>query len=269
MILVGSLFSSNRITTSVSNLNSISDKQAAKDLRTIKAALAESLAFRNPLLLKPADEIVQRLGGSDGFIGVHARVGDGEFSKSAQVNMEEVWHRIAQRLDFPNVGVVEDMWERVRPQETQTGIAERRVKRGEQQSRHTKRAPIPLAPLRPLSQLVNLTCRAPLHTSPSLALFNTPLYLATDSRSPTTDPVLSIFFAAFPCTFILADFESPDAALNEGQSVESIQVMKNTVNKLDGMPLGRLLLPFLEAVVAAKGVVTVGTKGSTFSGEYQ
>jgi hypothetical protein len=43
--------------------------------------------------------------------------------------------------------------------------------------------------------------------------------------------------------------------------------MSRLENQLDGVKLGRLFLPFLEAIVAAKGKITVGTAGSTFSGE--
>ncbi|KAL8292680.1 hypothetical protein RQP46_001292 [Phenoliferia psychrophenolica] len=86
--------------------------------------------------------------------------------------------------------------------------------------------------------------------------------MATDSPNPTTDPLLAPFFAAFPCTFILSDFDRP-SELNGGVLPEGTQDLHRLVNAADGVPL--LLLPFLEAIVVAKGFETVGTHGSTFS----
>ncbi|GAA5859674.1 hypothetical protein JCM8547_006188 [Rhodosporidiobolus lusitaniae] len=117
----------------------------------------------------------------------------------------------------------------------------------------------------PSANLRNITCRAPLHSEPRFRAFNTPLYLATDSRSPKTDRNLRPFFDAFPCTFVLSDFDHPDEERNDGVVVRSVGEMGRLVNENDGVPLGRLFLPFLEAMVAAMGKEVVGTKGSTFS----
>ncbi|GAA6006596.1 hypothetical protein JCM10207_004988 [Rhodosporidiobolus poonsookiae] len=122
------------------------------------------------------------------------------------------------------------------------------------------------APSASPDNLRNLTCRGPLHTEWRFRAFNTPLYLATDSRTPETDPNLRIFFDAFPCTFILSDFDRAVTTRNDGLTVKSVGEMGRLVNDLDGVALGRLFLPFLEAIVAAKAKETVGTPGSTFSG---
>lgn len=242
------------------------------------------MAFRNPWLLAPADAIRDRLGGTKGYVGVHARVGDGQFMWRARENMERAWRTVVSRLNVQQEAV-DAMW-------TKVGVPVPEDKEGEGWRRHIRRAKVeersewtkldggwnsddddddqpPLVKraddlTHPLPPLVNLTCRSPLHTDPTLLAFNTPIYLATDSRTPTTDPVLAPFFLAFPCTFILSDFDRP-SELNGGAVVESVGAMLRLVNKLDGTPLGRLLLPFLEATVAAKGYTTVGTYASTFS----
>ena len=175
-------------------------------------------------------------------------MGDGPFAVYAKEHMKELWWKLTRGMGVPR-SAAEELW-------TEVGF--------DPTSRHrTKRATFNLSIFD--SPLSNLSCRGELHLSPSLRSFNTPLYLATDSRLPTTDPLLAPFFAAFPCTFILSDFDRP-SSLNNGSSVDSVGRMLNLVNKADGVPLGRLLLPFLEAMVVAKGSMTFGTPGSTFSG---
>ncbi|BGP27871.1 GDP-fucose protein O-fucosyltransferase family protein [Rhodotorula toruloides] len=120
-------------------------------------------------------------------------------------------------------------------------------------------------PSRPLSPL--LTCRSDLHDpvlAPHLAPFNTPLYLATDSRSPTTDAALRPFLRWFPCVFFLSDFEGLVEEL--GELVESKEGGGRWVSEWDQQPLARYLFPFLEAEIAARATEVVGTPTSTFSG---
>jgi hypothetical protein len=279
VLLMGSLFSSTKIDT------------AHPDAGELREQFDQSLAFRNPWLIRPADEVAARLGND--FLGVHARVGDGAFQRNSQENMEEVWERLVHQMEV-DPEVRRAVWEQVKP------LAKDKIKRntvelgsGEVEPRaegstwteldgafeeselyyfdettgikHTlhKRAPLDEDELG-LPTLRNLTCRAPLHTAPELLPFNQPLYLATDSRNPAEDPALAIFFHTFPCTFVLNDFDRP-SELNDGVVVESAQQMSRLENENDGMPLGRLFLPFLEAVIAAKAKVVSGTPGSTFS----
>ncbi|GAA5924946.1 hypothetical protein JCM1841_005376 [Sporobolomyces salmonicolor] len=123
-------------------------------------------------------------------------------------------------------------------------------------------------PSQPLSP--SLHCRRPLYPSTSpFAPLNTPLYIATDSRAPTTDPALRIFFDTFPCAFLLGDF----AKRIEGVSEEGIAGLEELVrgggrwtSEWDGQEMSKYLFPFLEAEIAARGVEVVGTPESTFSG---
>lgn len=218
--------------------------------------------------------------------------------KNAEANIEVIWRRLMGRLRVEKE-VEDSLWERVGFSER--GVSGGKVKRSvadgaeEEVSTwslldreyvpdqsdsasnyecsfkryhspaHRKRAPVPTISARPPP--VNLTCRSPLHTDPKLLSLNVPFYLATDSRSPTTSLHLAIFFRTFPCTFILSDFDRP-SELNDGVVVESVGEMMRLENAKDGVGLGRLFLPFLEAVVASMGEITVGTKGSTFSGSF-
>lgn len=301
VLLVGSLFGTNRVWTSSSSFDGSS---VARSEQTF----ARAMAFRTPWLLRPADAIVERLGGMcarDGFVGVHARVGDGEFARHARGNMERAWREVVERLGVADE-VREEMWGWASRERDEASVVSRRdghrVKRAQHavesaassssswasldeydpeprerqtsQAEHAKRGIVDdllshissLDLAQPAVQLRNLTCRRPLHTEARFAAFNTPLYLATDSRAPESDANLAPFFASFPCTFVLSDFDTPDAARNDGLAVASVKQMGRLVNDLDGVGLGRLFLPFLEAVVAARARITVGTEHSTFSG---
>jgi hypothetical protein len=304
VILVGSLFGTGRVRHN-GPFPSDSSDESTLDSSSMVSYFARSLAFRNPYLLLPANVIRERLGGKGNYVGVHARVGDGVFVRKAAENMESVWRGLVWRLKVDEE-VVEGVWRRIRPRRRGKGNARLEMRgMGERsdwaildgtveeeliEDHPRRRSPqselddsrsdsddsSPIVALTLSSKptiiptpehLLSLTCRSPLHTDRTLLAFNTPLYLATDSRSPTTDPHLSIFFDSFPCTFILADFDSV-SDFNEGKIVDSVGRMKGLVNKADGIGLGRLLVPFLEAIVASKGRITVGTPGSTFSSKF-
>jgi hypothetical protein len=79
------------------------------------------------------------------------------------------------------------------------------------------------------------------------------LYIATDLKETRQQPLLSRFYSTFPCTFDLSDFKRHLAPLDR------------FINPIDGIPLRSHLLPFIDALVAAKALRVAGTKGSTFS----
>ncbi|GJN92275.1 hypothetical protein Rhopal_005305-T1 [Rhodotorula paludigena] len=297
VLLVGSLFGSGRVRL-----------WHEPDAYDWSERLARAMAFRNPWLMRPADAIVARLGGRENYVGVHARVGDGEFQRYAARNMEQAWRDLVEGEMGLSSDVVEEMWNRVKPNvvvqparshSSHVPMTRRSSmhaspgsrnpwmlddddytleKLEQSRSRRKKRGlldevkallPSTLWGADPSSRLQNLTCRAPLHTESRFKPFNVPLYLATDSRAPEADINLAPFFAAFPCTFLLSDFDRAQPERNDGLIVESVEQMGRLVNDLDGVPLGRLFLPFLEAIIASKGRLAVGTQHSTFSGFVQ
>lgn len=239
------------------------------------------MAFRNPVLLNPAREIRDRIGGGEGYFGVHCRIGDGEFLRKKWENVEGIWRRVVRSLGVGE-SVMDEVWKEVGWEHGWRGGEERKRAVGWeeqesiwgeedwdedslvgellQQQRFQKRYSDTT-----WSPLSSLTCRGLLHTAPHLLAFNTPLYLATDSRLPLNDPTLVPFFSSFPCTFILSDFQFPSTT-NQGKVVESVGELGRLVNVNDGIDLGRLLIPFLEAMIASMGRATVGTEHSTFSG---
>ncbi|GAA5905908.1 hypothetical protein JCM6882_009067 [Rhodosporidiobolus microsporus] len=131
-------------------------------------------------------------------------------------------------------------------------------------------------PTTPLSP--TLHCRSPLHDlalNPSYAPLNTPLYIATDSRAPASDPALAPFFKWFPCIFLLNDFveEEGKGGVSDKPVEELVRLVDardgevgGWTSEWDGQAMARYLYPFLEAEIAARGVEVVGTPMSTFSG---
>lgn len=122
----------------------------------------------------------------------------------------------------------------------------------------------PVARREDMSLSPQMVCRGTLHEDSALMVLNNPVYIATDSRAPYDEPALQYFWEVLPCAFLLSDFDRPSPQ-NLGEPVYSLKKMQSIVNENDGVQLGRLFLPFMEAMVAAKGVVTAGTDGSTFS----
>ncbi|GAA6031906.1 hypothetical protein JCM8097_003329 [Rhodosporidiobolus ruineniae] len=221
LLLIGSLFGHHRVW-------SLDPAEQAKLER-----IALALPFSSPHILEPAREIRAALGGSQAYVGAHARVGDGFFANEKAEKMRELWEKLMDRLE---VG------KKAKKEFLKLGDA-------------PDSPPPPSSADLPTLPATNLTCRAPLHTSPTLKKLNVPLFLATDAPSPSADPSLRLFFVTFPCLFLLSDFND----------LASVRAMKARVNPVDGVELGRLFLPFVEGTVAAMGREMVGTKGSTFS----
>lgn len=108
-------------------------------------------------------------------------------------------------------------------------------------------------PSKPLSPVLH--CRKPLHPSsdPNLAPLNTPLYLATDSRSPTTEESLQIFFDWFPCIWILDSFVRATPGISDEPVPALERLVKGGVaewiSDFDGQEMSKYLFPFLESEV--------------------
>lgn len=128
------------------------------------------------------------------------------------------------------------------------------------------------APLPPLPTIFDrsssllhptLSCRSSFHSTPEFLPFNTPLFIATDSKLPSSDPNLSIFFDTFPCTFILNDFNSVSNVNSE--ALAGLGRLSRLRNSEDFVPLAQFLYPQLDAQIASHGRGLVGTPQSTYS----
>lgn len=255
LVTMGSIFGSTRL---------ILDKKVNSRMLN---NFHRSLAFRNRILDEPANRIRDLLGGPGRYVGVHARVGDGQFMRHAKENMQ----RTFQELVVDKLGVDKALLptllaagERRAASYPPPASKDRRtlvespwsgfdspVEEGipslvEEPARLTRRQAARLAvadrETSPLSS--TLSCRGELYNDPALFALNAPLYVATDSSHPLSDPALSLFFANFPCSFILSDFDRK-SEVNSGEPVRSLKTMERAVNVNDGVKLGRLLLPFM------------------------
>ncbi|KAI0665894.1 hypothetical protein C8Q78DRAFT_1083466 [Trametes maxima] len=215
----------------------------------IRSRVRERMAFTNSYLVRAAEGIRATLGGS--YLGVHLRIGDGVFEWNAPENVRVVWWKLLrdvlgfgdedilsiERKHFPN-----DPANTPTPPTLQPDLPATR----------TPHPPLPPFP-HDACPSPGILCRAPLHTSPALLPLNAPLYIATDARSPASNPLLQRFTDTFPCAFFLVDFPGYTEPLQALRSPE------------DNVPLARFLMPFLDAMVAGQAWQVVGTEQSTFS----
>ena len=249
-----------------------------------RSAFRNSMVFRNPLIDEITYEIRDRLGGATSYYGLHLRVGDGIFQKSAPDNMAGVWLLLCatkMKIDqdiceeisdwsAKKHGMLDDAPAVVRRSSGAASAAPTLGKRANSRPQREgafHHAPLPAIPTirtradSPLDS--TLSCRGTLHTVENLLPFNAPLFIATDSKVPTADRNLAIFFDAFPCTFIISDF-SATSPLNT-EVVDGLTRLPGLRNGDDKVPLAQFLYPQLDAQIAAYGRALVGTPQSTYS----
>ncbi|KAL7281410.1 hypothetical protein ACG7TL_004723 [Trametes sanguinea] len=235
MILMGTLFGSSRL-----HFRSAVNYDMRKHVR-------ERMAFTNPHLVHAADGIRSALGGS--YLGVHLRIGDGIFEWNAPENVRLAWWKLLRLVlgftDDDILALEQDIF----PEEAEP---EPPVINPDLPAMRTPHPPLPPFPL-DATPSPEFSCRAAPHISSKLAPLNMPLFISTDARSPTFNPLLARFTRTFPCSFFLEDFPEQVASLGKLHS------------PIDGVPLGSFLLPFLDAMVVGQAWQVVGTEQSTFS----
>ncbi|GAA5964023.1 hypothetical protein JCM3765_007844 [Sporobolomyces pararoseus] len=285
LLQFGSLFSGSR-------LNLAKEKNQQEYEKTFNSVILE-----NEGLEAISNEVRDRLGS---YVAVHARTGSNErgsfFWKSATSNMNSIFRKLthsvlgikarevdrmvrestartearrARRSIPSSTSNSSSLWDDDLEEEEEDlykDTSPRHLVSRSINSHHQTRAGRPAKPLSP-----SLHCRKPLwpESNKILSRLNTPLYIATDSRSPSTEPALRIFFDWFPCLFLLDDFISPTPGVSDEAVPQLVSLTKGGeeewVSDWDGSELGAFLYPFLEAEIAARGVEIVGTPGSTFS----
>ncbi|SGY69400.1 BQ5605_C004g03009 [Microbotryum silenes-dioicae] len=258
-----------------------------------RSAFRQATVFKNALLDEITETVRDQLGGPGKYYGLHLRVGDGIFQKSAAANMAGVWQNLcAVKMKQPQE-LCDQIAKRYRDGATlraraqipdkrdpkiatwfnstpskppNTPLTKRRNSHAQRPGAytHTPLPKIPAIQSREDSLLdPSLTCRGPFYVAEEMLPFNAPLFIATDSKQPTEDANLGLFFATFPCTFVLNDFSSvsevsrnPVAAFNE---------LSGLRNRYDKVPLAQFMYPQLDAQIAAYGCKLVGTPQSTYS----
>lgn len=204
----------------------------------------EAMVFSNPILLRLADSIKAKLGGA--YLAAHIRVGDGQFERKAKKNVRlSFWRLLHDELDLSESAILE-----LESRITNSSVSSPPPLLHDPNIFHAPQAAASALPgsssIRP-----QLPCRRPLHASSHLSKLNLPLFISTDS--PPTQPHLSLFTQAFPCTFFLSDFPDELAELCKLRS------------GYDGLMMEPFIVSFLDAIIAGKAGRVVGTEGSTFS----
>ncbi|POY70854.1 hypothetical protein BMF94_6268 [Rhodotorula taiwanensis] len=251
LVQVGSLFGTSRIRVTL-------DKHA--DPRT---TFRKAMVFRTEAVDVVVDEIRDQLGGPGKYYGLHLRVGDGIFLSEAKKNMRDIWEKLCAGKMKVEQATCDELRQRTEARRQKrhaeaTTLTKRANSRPQREGayHHAPLPPLPVIRSRADALLApQLTCRGPLHTEDRFLPFNAPLFIATDSKIPEADPNLAVFFAAFPCTFTLADFADLPA-LGRVKRLRSAQ---------DKTPLAQFLYPQLDAQVAAWGRSLLGTPQSTYS----
>ncbi|KNE94150.1 hypothetical protein PSTG_12480 [Puccinia striiformis f. sp. tritici PST-78] len=222
LIEIGSLFGTSRLKIS----NDPIARQARSDFR-------RAMIFSNPVLVKLSQRITSQLSyPSAGYLGVHVRVGDNLFRSHASATVSTIIGKlVTDHLKLP------------------LSLLKEAILESDLEEYHRQAGVV-------VSGGSRLTCRRPKYTKAHLLKFNQPLFLATDSLLPEVEPALRTFFKAFPCTYLLNDFEL--SSLKEIRLSQDHMLISNPA-------IGKLMLPLLDAMVAARATSFVGTPGSTFS----
>lgn len=244
--------------------------------------IQKAMVFDFPLLDKVASSIRRSMGGPDHFFGLHLRVGDGAFERTAIDHMKSALMKTLTSV----FGFKESQAAALLTGAEQSIATSRHVKRGLPEQDHKQQhlswewteghrhddAPLNLSqhesgiPLEDLDdhdhshtkrqtsfgrQMEPITCRGKMHTAKEHLVLNAHVYIATDSRHPREDPALSPFFELFPCAHILSDFEEVVPALKALEDLRSAE---------EHVKVNRFLAPFLEAIIASSAVRMVGTR---------
>lgn len=201
--------------------------------KALRTQIRTAMKFTNPFLLSLANRIVSHMGGQDSFYAAHLRLSDGLFSERAISNAHGIWEKLLRECyTLPNQTI------------RQFGLSLQVIRH------HTHSSTPRHVPLQGTPSLLSLSCHT-IHDHPRS--LSTPLFIATDALSPRTHPALDIFSATFPCLFYLAEFQG------------IVEILEKQVNPLDGSPMARFLLPFVDALVASRAASIIGTPESTFS----
>lgn len=228
----GTLFGSGRLKVRGSDRTAARAKIRAGMVISNRAVLDVASAVRAKFAgseSTPEDEVGE---GEKGYLAVHVRVGDRKFKGSARMNGRLIWWELVRMLGLPEkVGIeLEHKFLRLRKKNARKPVPPE-LKNG-------------LEPwLNQTSRVTWTGCRsATLHTGPYASQLNAPLFIASDAPNPRTHSALAIFFATFPCAYVLSDFPE------ELQSLVKLQD-----------PPGRFLIPLVDAVIAGQATRVLGT----------
>jgi hypothetical protein len=99
------------------------------------------------------------------------------------------------------------------------------------------------------------------------------IYMATDARDPRSHTAFAPLYTTYPCSFTIHDVLGDnkddygfDYRENGSSPAMPWSILDKVRNPLTGASMRPLLLPLVDAAVASRGSLFLGSKGSTFSG---
>ncbi|KAI7907819.1 uncharacterized protein BX663DRAFT_492087 [Cokeromyces recurvatus] len=245
----GSLFGSYRVLAQ--------NEEHKEMLRFIR----REMIFKNPVLLRVASNIVNRLGGIESFVGIHIRVGDGLFKVRASIQVDDIYHELVNHFTDLSVEELEQKYDNQHDTDRleNTGYEIRQLRERENATTNNS-FERPIWVQHPLEKETLQNRLGKSHLSNCQPgdgrndLFaKTTLFIATDCPNPRSNPLLRKIFATFPCTFVLSDFKE------ELEELKKIEVIEEKIK------LNSYLIPMVDAIISAQGHTFYGTNSSTFS----
>ncbi|CAO3589542.1 unnamed protein product [Absidia cylindrospora] len=186
------------------------------------------------------------------FVAAHVRAGDADFLKGLKDRVPEFVHQLWAIMTGSETDV-NDLIGNSNNILSTTNTTTISDTKHQQQASSSSSLPLPKAPASIRKQLEHLELSDRLKRC--TALEQMILYIATDAPSPRTNVDLTPLFDAFPCTFVMADFENT--------WYEPLTTIKSTLDP--HKPLADHLVMFVDATVCAWAERFVGTRTSTFS----
>ena len=230
----------------------------------LRNKIASVLHFRRDTRIgETARNIVNYLGGTGSFMGVHFRTGDKPFKQQLPKNMVLFAQGMAQLTGAPVIPKEEDILDSIEQQQNITNNYKAGLEvekedvislEDEEKKRVFLLPPTEGLHLPPWSTV----CRNVPTTKdvPITSGFRTVIYIATDQREPRSPTSkLLPWFDMFPCTVTLDDL--PDYLFEPLDSLHDMIVPDK--------PLKSFLIPIVDAMVAAHAQEVFTTPRSTYS----
>ncbi|KAI8336184.1 hypothetical protein BC941DRAFT_514367 [Chlamydoabsidia padenii] len=186
------------------------------------------------------------------FVAAHVRAGDADFLKGLKDRVPEFVQQLWAIMTGSETTINDLIGNSNNIQPNSTTTKQQQPTASSSSSSTSIR--LPKAPASIQKQLGHLGLQDRLERC--AALEQMILYVATDAPTPRSNPDLKPIFDAFPCTFVMADFE-------KSTWYQPLTTIKSTLDP--HKPLAEHLVMFVDATVCAWAERFVGTRTSTFS----
>ncbi|KAI9251443.1 hypothetical protein BDA99DRAFT_521876 [Phascolomyces articulosus] len=228
----------------------------------LRSKIANALHFRRDTHIgETVENIVNYLGGTGSFMGVHFRTGDKPFKKQLPKNMVLFAQGMAESTGVSVIPREEDILAAIEAQAIDISNNNSNSEDGSElvQEQQQPKRRVPLLPppeglhMAPWSTV----CRnVPVNGAPVTSGSRTVIYIATDQPEPRS-PVSKLlpWFDMFPCTVTLNDL--PDHLFTPLDKIHDMIVPEK--------PLKSFLIPIVDAMVAAHAQQVFATPRSTYS----